>query len=575
MKTIIDSLPKHLRKYVVDQNYEKYSPEDQAVWRYIMHQLRDYLSKHAHSCYLEGLEKTGITTNKIPHIEEMSEKLKEFGWGAIPVSGFIPPAAFMEFQSLGILPIASDMRSIDHILYTPAPDIVHEAAGHAPILINSEFADYLKRYAEIARKAILSKEDLNQYEAIRILSDIKENPESTPEEIKNAEKHLEKVSAAITKISEAGWLSRMNWWTAEYGLIGDLRQPKIFGAGLLSSVGEARKCLGSSVKKIPLTVDCVETGYDITEPQPQLFVTPDFETLHKVLEDLADKMAFRLGGEVGLSRALEAQTINTVQLDSGLQVSGELEAFKLDDQKQPCFIKFKGPSQISYNYRQIEGQGPDYHNHGYSTPLGSFNGWNPNDGPLSLEKLKTLGIQMSQLTELKYDSGITVTGVVNQVHNIDGEPKLIQFTNCRVEWNHDTLFQPEWGPFDLTLGTSVTSVFAGPADRNFLNDSTDFVAARVPIRKYSQEEQKTHALFQQLRQLRDSQSASADQLQMIIEDWSKTESKNWLVGLEILELLNNLQDSDSLKDSVKKTILLTNNQESQSYFMDGYRLIKY
>ncbi|MCB0407440.1 MAG: phenylalanine 4-monooxygenase, partial [Bdellovibrionales bacterium] len=174
MKAIIDNLPKHLRKYVVDQNYEKYSPEDQAVWRYIMHQLRDYLSKHAHSCYLEGLEKTGITTNKIPRIEEMNEKLKEFGWGAIPVSGFIPPAAFMEFQSLGILPIASDMRSIDHILYTPAPDIVHEAAGHAPILINSEFADYLKRYAEIARKAIISKEDLDQYEAIRILSDVKE-----------------------------------------------------------------------------------------------------------------------------------------------------------------------------------------------------------------------------------------------------------------------------------------------------------------------------------------------------------------------------------------------------------------
>ncbi|MCB0407731.1 MAG: aromatic amino acid hydroxylase, partial [Bdellovibrionales bacterium] len=451
----------------------------------------------------------------------------------------------------------------------------HEAAGHAPILINSEFADYLKRYAEIARKAIISKEDLDQYEAIRILSDVKENPESTPEEVQRAEKHLEKVSSAITKISEAGWLSRMNWWTAEYGLIGDLKKPKIFGAGLLSSVGEARQCLGDSVKKIPLTVDCVETGYDITEPQPQLFVTPNFETLHKVLEDLADKMAFRLGGEAGLSRALEARTINTVQLDSGLQISGELETFKLDDKKQPCFIKLKGPSQISYNYHQIEGQGPDYHGHGYSTPLGSFNGWHPNDGPLTLEKLKVLGIQENQPAKLKYDSGIIVAGVVNQIHNIDGEPKLIQLTSCKVEWNHETLFQPEWGPFDLALGNSVTSVFAGPADRNFLNDSADFVAARVPIRKYSQEEQKTHTLFYQLRKLRETQSANAENLKEILENWSRTESKNWLVGLEILELLNNLNGTDSLKESVKKIILTTNDSESESYFLDGYRLIKH
>src|SRR5690606_28585754 len=115
--------------------------------------------------------KTGISDDQIPRIDEMDRKLSEFDWGAVPVSGFIPPAAFMEFQSLGILPIASDMRSLDHIGYTPAPDIVHEAAGHAPILINPEFASYLKRYAEVARNAIVSRADMRQYAAIRALSD--------------------------------------------------------------------------------------------------------------------------------------------------------------------------------------------------------------------------------------------------------------------------------------------------------------------------------------------------------------------------------------------------------------------
>ena len=74
---------------------------------------------------------------------------------------------------MSILPIASDMRSVDHILYTPAPDIVHEAAGHAPILVDEKFASYLKSYAQVAKKAIISSEDLAQYEAIRDLRTLK------------------------------------------------------------------------------------------------------------------------------------------------------------------------------------------------------------------------------------------------------------------------------------------------------------------------------------------------------------------------------------------------------------------
>ena len=72
----------------------------------------------------------------------------------------------MEFQSLKILPIAADMRSHEHLTYTPSPDIVHEAAGHAPIIANKDYANYLISYGEIASKAIMSKEDMNLYYAI-------------------------------------------------------------------------------------------------------------------------------------------------------------------------------------------------------------------------------------------------------------------------------------------------------------------------------------------------------------------------------------------------------------------------
>ncbi len=366
-REIVSKIPSHLKRYVVDQNYARYTPVDQAVWRYILRQLKDFLSKNAHPCYSEGLEKTGIEVDRIPHIDLMSEKLQEFGWVAVPVSGFIPPAAFMEMQSLGILPIASDMRTLDHLLYTPAPDIVHEAAGHAPILIQPEFANYLKRYAQVAKRAISDKQDLQQYEAIRILSDLKEDPNSTRDQIIEAEQQLDKVTNSITHISEAALLGRMNWWTAEYGLIGTLDQPKIFGAGLLSSVGEARECLKPHVKKIPISIQCVDYAYDITEMQPQLFVTESFEQLGVILDEFAETMSFRRGGKLGLDRAIQAETVNTVQLNSGIQISGQLKNYLTDqdDKDRPMYLQFTGPCQHSNKETQLHGHGRDHQPHGF------------------------------------------------------------------------------------------------------------------------------------------------------------------------------------------------------------------
>src|SRR4051812_2900251 len=96
-------LPQHLQKYIVDQDYSKYSALDHAVWRYVLRQLRNFLGEHAHKSYLEGLKKTGIDIEQIPRIEHISRELEKFGWRALPVSGFIPPAAFMELQSLSVL----------------------------------------------------------------------------------------------------------------------------------------------------------------------------------------------------------------------------------------------------------------------------------------------------------------------------------------------------------------------------------------------------------------------------------------------------------------------------------------
>ncbi len=572
MSSTATTLPSHLKKYVVAQNYERYTPEEHATWRYLLRQLRDFLGRAAHPRYVEGLKKTGISVDRIPKISEMDELLQKFEWGAVPVSGFIPPAAFMEFQSLGVLPIACDMRSLDHFLYTPAPDIVHEAAGHAPILIDPEYAEYLKSYAQVAKKSIISSEDLDQYEAIRKLSDQKENPNSTAAEIEAAEKKLIEINDAMTHVSEASLLSRMNWWTAEYGLIGTLSDPKIYGAGLLSSLGESRDCLKDHVKKIPLDVSCVDVSYDITEPQPQLFVTPDFQHLHKVLDDLANRLSFRIGGVYGLKQAKKANSVNSVELDSGLQISGVLERFDLESEDSISFLKFSGPTQLSYKDTELDGHNKDYHSHGYSSPLGRVRPFGKPLHLLSDSEAETLSLQPSKSVELEFTNGILLKGTFVKSLKKDDRFILMTFSNCSVTQGNTVLFDPSWGTFDLACGEKVVSVFGGPADRESYGEIEDFVAERVPTKSFSPAQVKKHSFYNRVHELAKDPKPSSQQIASLWLEFHGLPEKTWLMGLEILELAIQIHDKE-LEDKITRE-LKNEFKPFESNIEDGIRLAK-
>lgn len=573
----METLPKHLRKYVVEQNYAKYTPVEQASWRYILRQLKAFLTEHAHETYLEGLVKTGIEIERIPHIENISAKLQKFGWRAIPVSGFIPPAAFMELQSLGALPVASDMRTLDHLLYTPAPDIVHEAAGHAPILANLEFANYLRQYAQISRKAIISKEDLDLYEAIRELSDTKENPSSLPEQIQASEENLARVSKNIQHVSEAAELGRMNWWTAEYGLIGNLKNPKIYGAGLLSSVGEAKWCLSDKVKKIPLTVDCIKQGYDITEPQPQLFVTPDFKTLVKILEEMADQMAFRKGGMSSVQKAIRAESVNTLQFNSGIQISGVVtEALApFHPSQEVAYLRFQGPCQLAYKDQQLTGHGPSYHAQGFGTSIGKFKKF-PDVCPseLSDSQWDSLNAAPGKRLDLEFSSGVRVTGVFNGRVEQEGKTILLSLTEAKATFQERILFDPSWGTFDMAIGSSVPSVFGGAADREAFGETDDFIAARVPKRTYSEEENFFHAQYAKVRELRENKVQGPElekDLGKLLENHDQRFKKDWLLRLEAYELVNERSENSNLKHKLRADLEAIASQDAKvaSMIQDG------
>lgn len=568
-------IPMHLRRFIVDQNYGRYTPEDQAVWRYIMRQLKNFLSVHAHESYVSGLEKTGITVDRIPSIERIDEHLSKIGWGAVPVSGFIPPAAFMEFQSIGVLPIASDMRTLEHLLYTPAPDIVHEAAGHAPILAHPEYSAYLRQYGAVARNSILSKEDLDQYEAIRVLSDIKEDPRSTPKDIQAAEARLVDVNNSIRTVSEAALLSRMNWWTAEYGLIGNLKNPKIFGAGLLSSVGESRNCMTDKVRKIPLSVECVNYSYDITEQQPQLFVAEDFAHLGEVLEDLAMTLSYRRGGNFGLERAKEARTVNSVELNSGLQIAGVLSDYIRSEQgEQAVYLQFSGPCQLAFNQHELPNQGPARHPQGFSSPVGLIRGHSRCLSTFSPDDLQRLELRKGLRSELEFESGIHVQGVLKDWTYENGKLILLTWSDCRVTLGGKTLFDPSWGEYDMAVGQSVVKVFGGPADRTRFGQTDEFVAKRVAPRDYSEQEKKRHKLYQDIRDLREKpRTEPAQRWSELAGKFLEDEDHPWLAGLELVELSHKANVPEAQRgDLSKKLSRYAGSQSAKDCLRDGLEI---
>lgn len=540
----LEEIPLHLRIYLSRQDYALYTPMDHAAWRFIMQVARDFNSGHAHARYLDGLRETGISIERIPRLEEMDERLRRFGWRAIPVIGFIPPAAFLEFQSLGLLPIACGMRQVEHLDYTPAPDIVHEAAGHAPLIADPAYAAYLRAYGEVSRRAIFSRENMAVYFAVRRLSDTKERPGAAREEIAEAEQDLEARLAEVTADSEVDWVTRLGWWTTEYGLVGSIDDPRIYGAGLLSSIGESYHCLSNRVRKIPLTIDCIHQPFNITEPQPQLFVTPDFETLGAVLAELAERMAFRRGGIDGLATARRGGTVCTVELDSGLQVSGVVADFTTaagrDGREEAAFLRFAGPVMLAVGDCALEGQGPARHSQGFSSPLGPVRAARGDASRLTLAELAARGFRDGSPGRLEFDSGLTLEGSLTGRAVHDGRNLVLTFDACTVRHGDRVLYQPEWGPFDLACGGKVVSVFGGAADRDawMVAAGEDRYEPGAHQTNLTSENRARNELYARVRKIREANQASeqARELAEIVEDLDQAHPDDWLLRWELLEL---------------------------------------
>jgi len=570
---VTKKLPKHLHKFILQQPYNEYTAQNQAVWRYVMRMNVAYLSTVAHESYVEGLEKTGISTESIPYMEGMNRILKEIGWAAVSVDGFIPPNAFMEFQAYNVLVIASEMRTLKHIAYTPAPDIIHEAAGHAPIIANSEYAAYLRRFGEIGSKAISSAKDYEMYEAIRLLSILKENPNAGVKEVAAAEETVQELQENMGELSEMAQIRNLHWWTVEYGLIGTVEAPKIYGAGLLSSIGESTWCMQPQVEKRAYTLDAATINFDITKPQPQLFVTPNFAHLSLVLEQFANKMAIRTGGAKGVEKLIESNSIGTIELSTGIQISGIFTNVIKDEQGNPIYVQTTGETVLANRDKELIGHGVSYHAEGFGSPIGKLKGINSPIENMSPRDLEAYGIYEGKQITLLFEGGVQVTGeVITGTRDLRGRIILISFKNCTVTYNDTVLFDPSWGIYDMAVGKEIVSAFSGAADVSSFDDFGKLSETKTQKITYTAIQKELYKLYGEIREMRENKKVTSIEVVRIFEELCKNHPLDWLLLLELYELAvqYDYPCTGALKTQLK---LLQKNTAHQQLITNGLRLV--
>ena len=244
----------------MNQTYQKYTPDDQAVWQMLFERQMDQLPGKASQEYLDGISATGFRADRIPDFEQdLNPRLQQLtGWRVCAVDGLIPNRAFFELMANRNFPATTWLRRRDQLDYLPEPDMFHDTFGHVPMLSNQAFCDFLEALSRIALH------------------------------------HIE-CDEAIAMIS------RLYWYTVEFGLIQEGNQLRIYGGGILSSVGETTYSLFSpEPKRMPYAVDTLlKTPYIIDHFQEQYFIIESYEQLYHSVSQIEATLESLLVSQIG------------------------------------------------------------------------------------------------------------------------------------------------------------------------------------------------------------------------------------------------------------------------------------
>jgi phenylalanine-4-hydroxylase len=292
--------------------------------------------------------------------------------------------------------------------------------------------------------------------------------------------------------------------------VGSLDHPRIYGAGLLSSAGEAVHCLGPEVERVPLTAACADEPYDITRMQPRLFVARDFDQLFEVLEAFVATLSWKRGGAHGLDVAIRARTVNHVALEGGLAVTGRV-AERLPAAGAPALARVAGPVLLS---RGGVATGRPFAG---DAVIAVGEGAVPDRGPF----------------DLALASGLRVSGFA-----VGGGEVL----RLRATLGGAPLDVPPWAV--LAVSPSIPSVAGGPADPGawdrWFGELSTFAAgdgeARARAHKAAALPRRLAALYSEVRALRERGAATQARLAALREEAAAFPDE-WLLRAEVDELL--------------------------------------
>ena len=229
-----------LDDYTCPQNWSAYTEADHDTYRRLYERQSALLPGLAAQTFIDALPALGVR-DRIPRFDEINERLRPAtGWEIVAVPGLIPERPFFDLLAHRRFPVTDWIRTPEEFDYIVEPDVFHDLFGHVPLLFNPVFADYVQRYGQGGLKA----HDLGAGEL----------------------------------------LSRLYWYTIEFGLIREPQGLRAYGAGILSSSGELRHSVTSPrAQRIALDlVRCMRTRYKIDDYQATYFVIDSFEQLFEM-----------------------------------------------------------------------------------------------------------------------------------------------------------------------------------------------------------------------------------------------------------------------------------------------------
>ena len=226
------------RNKPTEQVYSNYTAEDFNVWRLLYERQLPFVQANASELYLDALDKIGFNADEIPHFEETTKRLQQYtGWQLIVVPELVPQKDFFQMLTNKTFPATCWLRAMEELDYIEEPDMFHDMFGHVPLLVNSAYAEFMQNFGKLAMKWI-------------------DTPDAIP------------------------ILARVYWFTIEFGLLRENGNNKIFGAGIISSIGETAHVYTNESEKVPFNIkQMLTTEYRIDTLQPSYFVIDSFEQL--------------------------------------------------------------------------------------------------------------------------------------------------------------------------------------------------------------------------------------------------------------------------------------------------------